>query len=406
MAHKYAYVGITRSNQKVKGEVEAHDDLEAKLKLRGMSIRATSLKRSSGLNMNMQLSFGPPIDLKGLLVFTRQFSSLIDAGVPVVQGLDILAQQEKRPGFKSILLKVKEDIESGGSLADALSKHPKVFNEMFVRIVEAGEVAGSLDEAFRRLGTQIEKLDRLRAKVKSALMYPVMTLLVAVTVMIFLLVKVIPEISKLYGDNNAKLPELTVQVLALSSWVQANYLILIAVIVSIVVGIILLQKLPGFKRVWDPFILHIPLFGSLIKRSSIAKFTRTLATLVASGVPLLGAFDICAKIVSNLAVRSVIQGAARAVAEGKSIAVGLAKNAIFPPMVIQMVSIGESTGKLDELLLKISEIYDDEVDDAVSAITGMIQPALIILVGGIIAFLLIAMYLPIFQLAEKVTDKM
>jgi len=401
---RFKYTGMNRSQEWVNGELEAEDEVEAKVRLRAMQIRPTDVKKARGKagEKKFAISFSKPIDLKGLIVFTRQFSSLIDSGVPVVQCLDILCQQERRLPFKKILATIKSDIEGGAGLANALEKHPKVFSDLFVRICEAGEISGTLDLAFRRLANQLERLGRIRAKVIGAMTYPIITVIVAVVVLVFLLIKVVPEIAKLYADNKATLPFLTVQTLMLSAWVQENFMYLIFAVAGIFFGTPLLYKVDAFRKLWDPFVIRTPGFGALIKKSSIARFTRTMSTLVSSGVPLLNAFDICIKLISNLAVKNVIIRARASVTEGKSIAQGLTGE-IFPPMVIHMVAIGEMTGKLDELLGKVSDIYDDEIDDAVSTITGLIQPILIICVGGIIAFLMLAMYLPIFQLAEKTT---
>jgi len=403
---KFSYVGLTRQQERVRGTVDAQDEVEARMRLRAMQVRPLTLGVTRGKLFELDLknlSFGKTIDLKGMIVFTRQFSSLIDSGVPVVQCLDILSSQEKRAAFKKVLLKVKGDIEAGSGLAEALAKHPKTFPDLFVRIVEAGEVSGTLDKSLKRVGIQLEKLGKLRSKVVGAMIYPVITLVVAVLVLVFLLVKVIPEISKLYTESAAKLPELTVKVLALSDWMQQQYHLLLIGLGVMVVGGSFLYRVPAFRRIWDPLVVRVPLFGSLIKKAAIARFTRTMSTLIASGVPLLNAFDICIRLIGNLAVKDSIRQAQASVTEGKSIAAGLGASKVFPPMVVHMVSIGEMTGRLDDLLAKVAEIYDDEVDDAVSALTGLLQPALIIIVGGIVAFLLLAMYLPIFQLAEKVT---
>jgi type IV pilus assembly protein PilC len=403
---KYKYAGTTRRGQKVNGQLEAQDETEAKLKLRSMQIRPISLVAGAGgfeIKKLSEISLGPVVDIKGMVVFTRQFSSLIDSGVPIVQCLDILAQQEKRAQFKRILERVKSDIESGGGLAESLSKHPKVFSEFFVRIVEAGEISGTLDQAIKRVGLQLEKLGRLKAKVIGALVAPAITLAVALVVLVFLLVKVIPEIAKLYTESAAQLPEITLKVLALSKWVQDNWGYLLGGVLFIIFGIPAIYRITAVKKVCDPFILHVPLFGSLTKKSSIAKFTRTMSTLVSSGVPLLTAFEICIKLMGNYAIKDALGAAAASVQEGKSIASGLGSKKLFPPMVLHMVSIGEMTGRLDDLLGKVADIYDDEVDDAVAKLTDLLQPMMIIGIGGLVAVLLIAMYLPIFQLAAKVS---
>ena len=403
---KFYYAGVTRQRENVSGAVEAKDELEARMKLRAMQIRPTKLseKRAQAVDLNQLANFtlGSPLDLKGIMVFTRQFSSLIDSGIPVVQCLDILWQQEQRKAFKNILGAVKKDIETGAGLAESLAKHPRVFNEFFIRIVEAGEVSGTLDRALRRIGIQLEKLGRIRAKVIGALTYPLITLVIAIVVLIFLLVKVIPEVAKLYGDNNAQLPELTVQVLALSGWFQENYLYVLGGLGGASFGLTVAYRVPEFREVFDRFVIKVPLFGDLIKKSTIARLARTLSTLLSSGVPLLTAFEICTKLVENKALQAIIKQTAKMVQEGKNIAQGLAAGgALFPPMVIHMVNIGEMTGKLDDLLGKVADIFEDEVDDAIGNLTGLLQPAMIVGVGLVIAFLLTAMYLPIFQLAEK-----
>jgi type IV pilus assembly protein PilC len=410
---KYRYTGVTRQRERVAGVIESHDEAEARLRLRSMQIRAdtiTATREGGGGSFDLSAILksisefgGGRIKLKQLILFTKQFSSLIDSGVPVVQCLDILAQQEKRGVLKKTLEIMKADIEAGNGLATALAKHPKIFSEFFIRIVEAGELSGTLDKAIKQVGLQLDKLDRLKAKVVKALSYPAMTMVVAIAVLIFLLVKVVPEIAKLYAEGNAKLPELTVLVMSLSKWVQANFMAVIGVASTLLIGGSVLYKLPRFRELFDPLALKMPLIGSLILRSAVAQLTRTLGTLVSSGVPLIHAFEICAKLMSNLAIRDAIKLTIQFVQEGRTIAAGLQAKNIFPPMVIHMVNIGEMTGRLDELLTKVASIYDDEVDDAISNITGLLQPMIIVFVGIIIAFLLIAMYLPVFQLADKVS---
>jgi len=409
---RFQYHGVTRQKEPVSGIVEANDEIEARLKLRAMQIRPDKLGIATGravtFDLGKFLTFGflKPIDLKGLMLFTKQFSSLLDSGVPVVQCFDILAQQEQRASFKKILTTIKTDVEAGGGLAESLGKHPGAFSEFFIRIVEAGEVSGTLDKSIRRIGVQLEKLGRIKSKVLGALLYPMITLVVATVVLGFLLIKVIPEVSKLYGESNSELPELTQTVLAFSHWFQDNVGAMCAALFIFALSFAGMMRVESFRQGWDRFVVRVPLFGSLIRKAAIARFTRTLATLVSSGVPLLSCFEICVKLTSNFAIRDIVARTSLAVQEGKSIAQGLVLGGdLFPPMVIHMVNIGEMSGKLDELLNKVADIYDDEVDDAVGALTGLLQPAMIVGVGIIIAFLLISMYLPIFQLAEKVSGQ-
>ncbi len=403
---RFFYVGVTRQREEVRGVLEAADEVEARMRLRALQIRPTQLDERPDRSFRVAfeaMKIGSPISLKQLMVFTRQFSSLVDSGVPIVQCLNILFDQERKGGFKNVLGQIREHVESGGSLAEAMAKHPRVFSDFFVRIVEAGELSGTMDVALRRVGTQLEKLGKLRSKVVGALMYPCITLIVAIVVLVFMLLKVVPGVAKLYSDNSAQLPELTVFVLDLSNWVQENISWMSTLFVGGGFAALFLYRLPATRVLIDPWVLKVPLIGSLIKKSTIANFARTMSTLISSGVPLLGAFEICTRLVGNMAVRELIKKTSAAVAEGKSIAQGLSLSSIFPPMVIHMVNIGEMTGKLDEMLSKVADIFDDEVDDAVANMTGLLQPLMIVFVGGIVAFLLISMYLPIFQLAEKAT---
>ena len=406
---KYYYIGVTRQREQVNGVIEAQDETEVEMKLRAMQIRPTEVSKNRGstlFSLNFKqlndITIGNPVDLKSMMIFTRQFSSLIDSGIPVVQCLDILWDQEKNKFLKKALGQIKSDVESGSGLGEALGKHSKIFSQFFIRIVEAGEVSGTLDIALRRVGIQLEKLGKIRSKVIGAMIYPVITVVAAILVMIFLLVFVIPEVAKLYSDSNAELPGLTVQVLALSDWFQENYSYVLFVLISIVGGFAALFRLESFRVGFDPLALKIPIFGTMWLKAEIARMTRTLSTLISSGVPLLNSFQICTKLIGNRTVKASLELAATYVAEGRNIADGLAKHNIFPSMVTHMVRIGEMTGKLDELLGKIADIYDDEVDDAVGAITGLIQPVLIVGVGLLIGLMLAAMYLPIFQLADKV----
>lgn len=399
---KYKYQGTTRTREKVSGVVEAEDQVEARVKLRAMQIRPITLNESKPSlfsSSKFNLNFGSPIKLKNLIVFTRQLSSLIDSGVTVVQAIDLLQAQETNKAFKLILKDVKTSIESGGTLAAALEKYPHAFGEFFIRVVEAGEVSGTLDKSLKTIGEQLDKLAKTKAKVIKALTYPAITLVASVLAVVFLLIKVIPEISKLYGTN--KLPEITILVLNLSAWIQTNFMILLAGMISTPILIMLLYQSASFRDKWDPIVLRLPLFGALAVRSAVARFARTLSTLVASGVPLLTGFEICAKVISNRALKKSIKQASLGVSEGKSITDGLSELGHFPPMVLHMIGIGEMTGRLDELLAKVADIYDDEVDNAVEGITGLLQPLLIMAVGGIILFLMVAMYMPIFSLGEK-----
>lgn len=401
---KYRYTGRSRAREKVSGIIEADDELEARIRLRAMQIRPLEVRKEEKSlfgGQSINFNYGRAIKLKHLIVFTRQLSSLVDSGVSVVRAIELLENQESDKSFKKTLQTIRLAVESGGTLASAMEKFPAVFNEFFVRIVEAGEVSGTLDKSLRSVGVQLEKLAKTKSKVIKALSYPAFTLVASIVAVIFLLLKVIPEISKLYGTN--KLPDITVFVLGLANWVQNNVTLIFLTAVGIPVGIAFLYKMQAFRVVWDPIVLRLPIFGQLVVRASVARFARTLSTLVASGVPLLTAFDICTKVITNIALKNSIKQASVGVSEGKSIVEGLSRLGHFPPMVLHMISIGEMTGRLDELLEKVADIYDDEVDNAVDTVTGLLQPLLIMAVGGMILFLMLAMYSPIMNLGEKMS---
>ena len=400
---KFRYKGTNKKRKSIAGIIEAGSYEEARSRLRNMEIRPQKIEKdvlSVKTNYNLDLSFGKIIDLKGLIIFTRQLSSLVNSGVTIVMALQILSEQERRPVFKRVLVNIKEHIESGGGFAEVLQKYPKAFSEFFVRVVEAGEVSGSLDRSLVRVGQQLEKLNNIRRKVIGAMIYPMITLVVAIGVVSFLLAKVVPEIISMYQDPS-KLPAITIFVINVSNWFRANYHLVFGGIIGGVVGIRMAYKIPEVKKAVDPILLKVPVFGLLILRSGIAIFARTLSTLVTSGVQLLTAFQICERVTSNSALKECIRDAAASVTEGHGIAQGLGKRKIIPAMVLHMVNIGEMTGRLDDLLLKVAEIYDEEVDDAVGLMTTLLQPLLIVVVGGIILVIMIAIYLPLFGLTEN-----
>lgn len=402
---KFRYRGVTRNWEEVQGSVEANDEAEARLRLQAMKVRPLSLREIGDRPASLPLSefFAPRVELKSLIVFTRQLSSLIDSGVALVSALGVLAEQEPNRSFRQALFIIKESIEGGAGFAESLGRYPMIFSDFYVRVVEAGEISGTLDKSLTRVSGQLDKLNQIKRKVIRAATYPVMTLVISFFVVLFLLWKVVPEITKLYGT--AKLPALTQVVITASQWLEQNILFLLGGALLALAAAISLYRVPSIRRKLDPIFLRLPIVGSLILRSAIATFSRTLSTLTASGVPLLTAFDICEKVVANAALKLSIRDAAQAVTEGRSITEGLGKRGYFPPMMLHMVSIGEMTGKLEELLEKVAVIYDEEVDDSVQLMTTLLQPALIVMVGAVIATILVAMYLPIFGMSEKLSGQ-
>ena len=342
------------------------------------------------------------IQSKDLVVFTRQFATMIDSGLPLVQCLDILAGQQQNSTFKQVLYKVKEDVESGSTFADALGKHPNAFDELYVNLVAAGEVGGILDTILNRLAAYIEKAMKLKKKVKGAMVYPTTIMAIAVIVVGVILIFVIPTFAKMFADFGGDLPAPTKFVIALSNFLVRYFLVIIGALFFINFSIRKYYKTPKGKKTIDRMLLNAPIIGPLIRKVSVAKFTRTLGTMISSGVPILDGLDIVAKTAGNKIVEEAIMKVRQSISEGKTIAEPLAESGVFPPMVVQMIAVGEATGAMDAMLNKIADFYDDEVDDAVGALTSMMEPLLMVFLGTTVGGLVVAMYLPIFKLAGAV----
>ncbi len=401
---KFAWEGVTRSGQSMKGEMEAPTQEAVQAQLRRQGIQPGKIKaRGRGLDMEIKIpGMEPKISTKDLVVFTRQFATMIDAGLPLVQCLDILGKQQDNKTFKKILLKVKEDVESGSTFADALKKHPKAFDELYVNLVAAGEVGGILDTILNRLAAYIEKALKLKKKVKSAMTYPATVVGIAVIVIAVILVFVIPSFQKMFADFGGELPMPTQVVINISNFIQDYILVIIG---AIVLFIFAFKKIYATKRgreILDELALKLPIFGVLLRKVAVAKFTRTLGTMISSGVPILDGLEIVAKTAGNKTVEKAIYRVRQSISEGKTIAEPLEKSGVFPPMVCQMIAVGEQSGSIDTMLNKIADFYDDEVDDAVGNLTAMMEPLLMLFLGTTVGGLVIAMYLPIFKLAGTV----
>ena len=340
------------------------------------------------------------VDVKAKVVFTRQLATMIDAGLPLVQCLEILGGQEPNPLLQQTVLAVKQSVEGGSTFADALAKHPKIFDNLFVNLIAAGEVGGILDTILNRLADYMEKAMKLRQKVKSAMKYPVTVLVVSLIITGFLLVKVIPTFTTMFESMGKELPALTKTVVGVSDWTIENLPTVIGVMIAVVVIFKAVTSTTAGRYYWDAFLLRVPVFGNLIKKAAVAKFTRTLGTLISSGVPILDALEIVARTSGNKVVEKGVMYTRDKIAEGKSIAAPLMEQSVFPKMVVQMIAVGESTGAMDIMLGKIADFYDDEVDAAVDGITSLIEPLIMVVLGGIIAVVLLAMYLPIFSMAD------
>jgi type IV pilus assembly protein PilC len=401
---KFAWEGVTKSGQQMKGEMEAPNIQAVQAQLRRQGVSPGRIKeRGKGLDMEIKIpGLKTKVKTKDLVVFTRQFSTMIDAGLPLVQCLDVLAKQQDNRTFKTILLKVKEDVESGSTFADALKKHPRVFDELFVNLVAAGEVGGILDTILNRLAAYIEKALKLRKKVKSAMTYPATIVGIAIIVIAVILVFVIPSFEKMFADFGGELPVPTQFVINLSNFVQSYILAIIGSIIALVWLLKRIYRTSAGRLKMDALFLKLPVMGILIRKVSVAKFTRTLGTMVSSGVPILDGLEIVAKTAGNKIVENAIYKVRQSISEGKTIAEPLTQSGVFPPMVCQMISVGEQSGSIDTMLNKIADFYDDEVDDAVANLTAMMEPLLMLFLGTTVGGLVIAMYLPIFKLAGTV----
>lgn len=406
---QFTYEGKTRTGEVKKGTIEAPSRAAVTAQLRKQNITPTTIKESKKgggtLDMNVSLNitlFQPSVGAKEVVVFARQFATMIDAGLPLVQCLEILASQQDNPTFKKILFEVKADVEGGSTFAEALSKHPRCFDELFVSLIEAGEIGGILDTILNRLAIFLEKSIKLRRQIKGALIYPSAIISVAAIVTIVILIFVIPTFQKMFEGFDAALPLPTQIVIALSNFVQ-NYIVLIIIgLIALGFGLRQLYRTENGRKVMDAMALKAPLVGPIIRKSAVARFTRTLGTMVSSGVPILEALTITAKTSGNRTIETAILQTRSSISEGKTIAEPLAESKAFPPMVVQMIAVGEATGSMDTMLQKIADFYEDEVDTAVKGLTALLEPALMLFLGITVGGLIVSMYLPIFKLATVI----
>ena len=394
----YEWVGKDRVGEERRGVLDAPNPTQAENILKGMGVSATSIKKKKG--GGIIIPGITKVAVKSKVVFTRQLATMIDAGLPLVQCLEILGNQEPDPLLQQTVLAVKQSVEGGTTFADALAKHPKVFDNLFVNLIAAGEVGGILDTILNRLAAYMEKAMKLKQKVKGAMKYPVTVLVVSLTITGFLLVKVIPTFSEMFESMGKDLPALTANVVAISDWAVANLHIVLSILAAIFVAFKLITATAPGRLAWDTAVINAPVFGPLIKKAAVAKFTRTLGTLISSGVPILDALEIVARTAGNKVVENAVLYTREKISEGKSIAAPLMEQTVFPKMVVQMIAVGESTGAMDIMLTKIADFYDDEVDAAVDGMTSLIEPLIMVVLGGIISVVLLAMYLPIFNMAD------
>jgi type IV pilus assembly protein PilC len=397
----FKWEGKTLKGQIKKGEFDGADEAATRIYLRQQNIIPTKIV-SKGKEIKFSLPFGKKVNQRSIAIFTRQLATMIDAGLPLVQSLEILSSQQEHKLFKNIIREIREDVEGGSTFAGALKKHPGTFDDLYTNLVVAGEEGGILDTILIRLATYIEKAEALKKKVKSALVYPSTIVGVAVIVVAILMIFVIPVFEQMFSSAGQTLPLPTLIVMTMSKIIKKYVVIIVPIFIFL--GFLLKKyyKTENGKALIDRLLLKLPVFGPLFQKISVARFSRTLGTLVSSGVPILDGLTIVSKTSGNRAVETAILNARASIREGETIAEPLGRSGMFPPMVIQMISVGESTGALDSMLSKIAEFYEEEVDVAVGNLTSLLEPLLMVFLGVVIGGVVISMYLPIFQMASAV----
>lgn len=398
----YVWKGINTNGDKRKGEIEAPDQAAALAHVQRLRIKSPIIKEKPKDILENISFFQPNVTGKDVVIFTRQLSTMIDAGLPLVQGLEILAKQQDNSTFKKVLTSIKTDVETGTTFADAMRKHPKVFDELFTNMIEAGEMGGILDTILGRLAVFMEKSMALKKKIKGAMTYPAICFAIASLILVVILVFVIPVFETMFKDFGSELPLPTQIVVNMSNWFKGNVLWLVMAVFAVVYAVKKVYSSKKGRLVMDAMFLRAPVAGPLIRKVAVSKFTRTLSTMLGSGVPILDALQVVAKTAGNKVIENAVFRVAESIAEGRPIAEPLEESGVFPNMVVQMINVGESVGALDTMLSKIADFYDEEVDQAVENLTAMLEPLMMVVLGGMIGGLVVAMYLPIFKIADVV----
>ncbi len=397
----FLWAGKNKKGDIQKGEMEASTEEAVLANLKRMKIEPTKIKKKPKDLFENVAFLQPKVKTRDIILFARQFSTMIDAGLPIIQCLDILYAQQENATFKKMLRSIKDDVESGSTLAEALKKFPKEFDDLFVNMIAAGEAGGILDTILRRLSAYMEKAARLKAKVKGAMTYPIVTLVIAGVVLAVILIFVIPVFEEMFADMGGQLPAFTQMVVKASDFAKKN---VIYIIIGLILFIFAFKKFHSTEKgraFIDKNILRLPVFGDLIRKVAVSKFTRTMGTMLSSGVAILEALEIVAKTAGNKTIEKAIYTVRSDIAEGRTMADPLIESGVFPSMVCQMIAVGESTGALDAMLEKIAIFYDEEVDQAVENLTALIEPFMLVFLGVTIGGLVIAMYLPVFKMAAN-----
>jgi len=399
----YLWTGKNRKGETQKGEMEAANENAVRNHLTRLKITPVRIKKKPKDLLENVSFLQPKVKQNDVILFCRQFSTMIDAGLPIIQCLDILHSQQENATFKKMLKNIKDNVESGSTLAEALKAYPKQFDDLFVNMVHAGEMGGILDTILRRLSTYMEKAANLKRKVKGAMTYPIVTLLIAVVVLAVILVFVIPVFQEMFADFGSELPVPTQIVVAMSDFVKANIGYVLIALILFGFAFRKFYRTEKGRAAVDRAVLRVPVFGDLLRKVAVAKFTRTMGTMLASGVAILEALDIVGKTAGNKTIEEAIMKTRSGISEGRTMADPLTESGVFPSMVCQMISVGEATGALDAMLGKIADFYDEEVDQAVENLTALIEPFMLVFLGVTIGGLVVAMYLPIFKMAGAIT---
>ena len=398
----FLWEGTTRKDEVKKGEMEAIDEVAVRGLLRRQGYKSIEIRKKPKDLLEYLPFLQGRVKEKNIVVFCRIFSTMINAGLPLIQCLELLAQQEENKVFAKIIRTIKEDIEGGTSLTDALKKYPKVFDDLFVNLIAAGEAGGMLDIILGRLSNYLEKVMKLKKRVKSAMTYPAAVLVISFGVVALLLLKIIPVFQKMFEGMGGQLPGPTMMLITASEFAQNYFYVIIIILVVIYIAFNRFYKTEKGRWLVDSLTLKAPVFGPLLKKVAVAKFSRTLSTMMSSGVPILEGLSIVSKTSGNKVIEDALLKTRQSISEGRTIAEPLAETGIFPAMVVQMIAVGEATGALDTMLTKIADFYDDEVDSAVDAMTALLEPVMMVFLGGLVGGMIIAMYLPIFKLASIV----
>ncbi len=397
----FIWKGKTAKGETINGEYKAEDRREVADYLRKRRVIIQSVRKKPK-DVNFTLGGKKGVSVKDLCVFTRQFATMVNAGLPLVQCLEVLGRQQPKAHFKQAINQVMMDVEGGQTMSESLSKHSHIFGDLYVNLIAAGETGGILDVILGRLAVFLEKNDALQRKVKGALTYPAIVLFVATGACIFMLIGVIPVFAKMFSDFGGELPAPTRIVMGMSNFLTANWYYLLAGITAFVFAFKRFRATTRGELITDRALLNFPIIGNVVRKGAVSRFTRTLGTLIGSGVPILHGLEITAKTAGNKVLQNAIDATARSISQGDTIAEPLKQSGVFPPMVVSMIGIGEQTGALDEMLSKVADFYDDEVDAAVEALTAAIEPVMIVVMGTMVGGMLVAMYLPMFKMANVV----